>query len=494
MQNKHYRIHFIRGDLAGRSFVVPPDGLLIGKSRSAAIRPGDREIEAEHALLQIREDQLILVSRTETVFVREKQLPPDAECILEPGVDVRLGKNLSFILEMDEGLPEDEISGNDEETADEATAEDSSDMDSGKEENKRTGAHTRYASALELQDLRSFVQRKIRRRRILLSISVLLFLVIVFGGFLYTEFGTENPVTWPGELNDQFNDGEFRIELPPGGKFMVYFPKCKLTRINEGKDKNNCDIMTLLGKNLDVPFHLQLTVNTLSNGYIVPRKKSFESWKKQAMEKQNFTFITLPEQKFYSPETNGYPYYSVGYKRTEKNFQWQGWVSYLRYQNKEIIFLREVPFHHYWRTERVLERFNCFVVSPDARFSYWEIPNSVSLKKSKTELYKDLLEIMWGHLVTCNWQDVENQFAELLSSSYHQNDVGMARDALLLWQEFRKRQHLWYCQRCLAYQQYELLQDRDGMIRVRNECLRKFPDKNDCRHDKIINNIWDIDQ
>lgn len=31
------------------------------------------------------------------------------------------------------------------------------------------------------------------------------------------------------------------------------------------------------------------------------------------------------------------------------------------------------------------------------------------------------------------------------------------------------------------------------MIRVRNECLRKFPDAKDCRHDRIIKDIWDIE-
>ena len=448
MQENNYRIHFVCGELNGRSFVIPPDGLLIGKSRSAAIRPGDSEIGVEHAQLQIRDNQAVIISMAETVFVQEKQLAPGEECIIEPGTDVRLGKNLSFILETDEGIPEKDAALEDEATEDEATA-DSADP-AAEEDEKKTDGHTRYASATELKELRTFAQRDIRRRKILLSVSVLLFLAIIIGGFLYMEFNYENPVIWPGELSNQYNDGEFRIELQPAGKFMIYFPQCSMTKINVIEDKNSCDIMTLLGKKLDVPFHLQLTVNTIKDGYIIPREKSFERWKEKAAE-NGFSFTTLPQENFYSPETSGYPYYLISCKRTANNFQWQGFVSYLRYHDKEIILLREVPLHHFWRTERVLDRFNCFVVSPDARLSYWEIPEKISLEKSKTGIYKKLLEVMRGHLVTSNWKDVKEEFAELLSASYHVNDVGMAKDALVLWQEFRKRQHFWYCQECLAY-------------------------------------------
>ena len=490
MQKKHYRIHFVSGELSGRSFLIPDEGLLIGKSYSAAIRPGSPDIRIEHARLHFQDDRLILESLAEEVFVREKQLPPGTECAIEPGMDVRLGKNLSFVLETDEGITQEERSADDEDTADDATA-DSLEQES--DDEKREGVCTRYASAMELEDLQRFAERKIRRRKIQLTTCVMLFLAVVFGGFLYTEFYTENPVTWPGEVSGNYNEGEYRIELPPAGKFMIYFPKCKLTRINPGNDKNNCDVMTLLGKNLDVLFHIRLTVNTLPNGYIVSRKKSFENWKKTASEKFGFSFVTLPEQKFYSQETCGYPYYSAVYKRKEKDFQYQGMVSYLRYHDKEIIVLREVPLHHYWRTERVLERFNCFVVSPDAVLSYWEIPEEITLDKSKVKLYKVLLELMWGHLITCNWQDAISQFAELLSLSYHQKDASMARDALALWKEFRTRQQSWYAQICLAYQKCKLNQDMEGMIRIRNECIRKFHDDSDCRYNRVITDKWDIE-
>ncbi|MBO4630534.1 MAG: FHA domain-containing protein [Lentisphaeria bacterium] len=493
MQKTNYRIDFVSGELAGRSFVLPFEGLLIGKSRSAAIRPGGREIGIEHARLYFQVDGTpVLKSLAETVFVREKQLEPGEECVLEPGIDIRLGNDLSFVVKIDDSgvgsvvpLPDDPAQ--DEETLDSDTGtEDSS------AEDEKSGKHTRYASAVELNDLRTFAQRKVRKRKVLLSVSVLLFLMIVIGGFICSEFYLENPLTWPGELNNQFNDGEFRIEVPRNGKFLIYFPKCKYTRIMPGENKTDCDVMTLLGKNLDVPFHLSLKVNKLPNGFIVSRKKSFALWRKSA-EESGFSFLAEPEQKFFAPQDScGYPYYFVGYRRTEKNFRWQGFACYLRYYNYEIIFLREVPVRHFWRAESVLERYNCFVVSPLAVSYYWEIPEKVRLDCSSNILYKGLLENMWGNLISCNWQDMKENFAQLLSLSHHQKDASMAKDSAILWREFRERQQHIYSQACLAYQRFEMLQDQDGMLRIRSECLRKFPLPDDCRHERIMKNIWNI--
>ena len=482
MQGSNYRLHFVSGELAGRSFVLPPEGLLIGKSRAAAIRTGTSDIRIEHAALSLRDGRVLLESRAETVFVNTEPLEPGAIRAVDIGDDVRLGTDLSFVVEADEGLPADALG--DEETADEPTADDTAAPPSGER-------HTRYASELELAELRSFVRRQTRRKKLFLAGSVVVLLLVIIGGFLYTELYQENPVTWPGELSGRFNEGEFRIELKPAGKFMIYYPQCKLTC--KQTDGNNCEVMTLLGKNLDVPFHLRLTVNTLPDGFVTSRKASFERWRVMAAEKQGFSFQSLPKDEFYAAGASGYPYYSISCKRTDGNFQWQGTVSYLRYHDQEIIFLKEVPLRHFWRAERVLERFNCFVVSPDAVNSWWEIPGKLPKDISRTNLYKALLEHMRGSLISCDWQDMKERFAVLLSSAGHHKDTGMMHDALELWKEFRERQHTWYCQECLAYQMYDSRGDTAKKQEIVTECLRKFQKSDDFRHIKITENIWTID-
>ena len=483
MKGRNYRLHFVSGELSGRSFVLPPEGLLIGKSRAAAIRPGTSDIRIEHAALSLRDDRVLLESRAETVFVNTEQLEPGATRAIDIGDDVRLGADLSFVVEADEGLPADASLG-DEETADELTEDDAAASPAGER-------HTRYASELELAELRSFVRRQTRRKKLFLAGSVIVLLFVVIGGFLYTELYQENPVTWPGELNNRFNEGEFRIELKPAGKFMIYYPQCGMTR--KQTNGNCCEIMTLLGKNLDVPFHLRLTVNTLPDGFVTSRKASFKRWRVMAAEKQGFSFQSLPEDKFYAADASGYPYYSINCKRTDGNLQWQGKVSYLRYHDQEIIFLKEVPLRHFWRTEKVLERFNCFVVSPDAVNSSWEIPGALPKDISRTNFYKALLEHMRGSLVDCDWQELKERFAVLLSSAGHNKDTGMMLDALELWREFRERQQIWYCRECLAYQMYDSRGDIAKKQEIVTECLRKFPKPDDYRHIKITENIWTID-
>ena len=68
----------------------------------------------------------------------------------------------------------------------------------------------------------------------------------------------------------------------------------------------------------------------------------------------------------------------------------------------------------------------------------------------------------------------------------------MKKDAFALWREFRERQQLWYSRACLAYQHCQMTDNMNGMRRILDECLRKFPDPDDCRHTKIIRNIWTI--
>ena len=482
MQKQGYRIHFVSGELSGRSFVIPPEGLLIGKSRSAAIRPGTSDIKIEHASLCFRGDDLFLEPRADAVFAGNRRLTPGEPFRLDIGSDVRLGWELSFIVESDEGIPSSAAPDGEEETVDEATEG---------TEAPASGRQTRYASEMELKDLRAFARRQTRRKRFYLAAGVTVFLLLIVGGFLYSELYQENPVTWPGELSGQFNDGEFRIELDPAGKFMIYYPQCKMTK--KQADGNNCEVMTLLGKNLDVPFHIRLIVNTVPDGFVTTRKQSFDQWRTHASEKEGFSFLSLPEENFYAMDSCGYPYYSIDYKRAAGKLHWQGFASYLRYHDKEIILLREVPLHHFWRTEKVLSQYNCFVVSPDATASYWEIPEKIPDQISRTSLYKVLLENMRGNLIACNWKDMKDRFALLLSSSGKEKDAGMMRDALSLWREFRDNQQFWYCQACLAYQMYDLRNDSGNKYSIVTECLRKFPTPDDYRHIRITKNIWTIE-
>ena len=492
MESKYYKILFTGGELSGRSFVVPAEGVMIGKSQTAGIRPGGEDIAIQHASLFVRESDssLILKSHAESVFVDNKQLEPGMETELKPGMAVRLGKQLFFGIEEEVGsipvVMSSPFSPDDDETTEDGT------VDGGAESGGKTEDKTRYASEEELDDLRRFSQKQTSRRKFTFAFAVILLLAVIGGGFLYSELELENPVTWPGEVTGDFNDGEFRIELPPKGNFLIYYPECSKTQVE--KTETNCEVMTLLGKHLDVVFHLKLVVNDVPDGFVVSRKDSFSDWKKDAEENHGYTFLKLPEDKFYSISTCGIPYQTMGYKRNDNDFQWQGFVSYLRYHDKEIIFTREVPVQHYWRAEKVLTNYGCFVASPDAANSYWEIPETIPEGVSKTELYRTLLSKMMVNVAITDWTEIKQKFALLLSLAGKANDEEMMEDALGLLQDFRERQALWYAQACLAYQHYEQSENWLMMRDVVNICLSKFPSPDDYRHLRIMQNIWTLDE
>ena len=493
MQKAVYRIRFVSGELSGRTFLIPPDGILIGKSRSAAIRPGDEEIGIEHASLRYDEKgALVLEALAEKVAVRGTPLEPKAECRLEPGSDVMLGDRLSFVVDEDDAPavppPAAGIDAADEETVDD-TADTAGDA-GGAPEEETGGSRTRYASALELDDLRSLTRRRVRRRRLVLSTGALLILLIFGGGYFYSELRQENPVTWPGQLTGVYHDDEFRIQLPPDGKFLIYYPKCAATVVRTGGD--SCEVLTLLGRDLDVPFHLELIVNTLPDGFRVTREEGFKRWSRHAAEEEGFAFLSAPESLFYAMDSGGYPYQKIGYRRKVRDIQWQGIACYSRYGDREIIFLREVPFQHFWRAAEVVDTFSCFVASPDAAKSYWEIPEKIPEGVSSADLYKQVMVQMSENVAVSDWKLLKSRFALLLSLACIQKDEGMKKDAFALWREFRERQQLWYSRACLAYQHCQMNDDMNGMRRILDECLRKFPDPDDCRHTKIIRNIWTI--
>ena len=492
MKLKYYKIHFTDGELVDRSFIVPSEGIMIGKSHAAGIRPGGDDIEIQHASLYVRETDsaLILESLAESVFIGETQLAPGEETELAPGTDVRLGKNLVFHAEEEEGtlpvtLPSPFSPGDDEPTEDSTVDGE----ESGEEENED---RTRYASEDELNDLRRYSRKQTSRKKFTLAFGIIMLLVILGGGFLYSELQLENPVTWPGEVSGAYNDDEFRIELAPAGKFLIYYPVCSQTKVE--KTETNCEVLTLLGRHLDVVFHLKLEVNPLPDGFVVSRKESFNRWRKDAEEKHGFTFLGPPEDKFYAMSTCGFPYQTMGYKRTDDVMQWQGIACYMRYHDQEIIFTREVPVQHFWRAESVVTSYGCFVASPDAANSYWEIPEVIPENASKTELYRALLAKMMTNAAITDWPEINREFALLLSLSGKTNDKDMMHDALDLLSEFRERQSLWYAQACLAYQHYEQDEDWNMMKSLLNVALSKFPTPDDYRHIRILQNIWTLNE
>ena len=503
----NYRIRFIAGELAGRTFAVRNSGTTIGRRRDADLRPGGSDIGSEHVTLLPQSDigVLLHVHENEIAWVNGEEVAGGEDRRLLPGADVRIGRELTFVLEADDspvplaGMPSGSSDGPDAgvEEVTEALAEEetvSSDSEPAAEAERSSAPDpdcTRYASAAELEDLRKFNRSQKRRRRVVLGTGILLFFLIIGGAYAISVLELENPVTWPGEVSGVFNDGEYRMEIAPGGKCMVYYPRMSATVTKT--DGNNCEIMTALGRHLDVPFHLVFTTETVPNGFRVPRKKSFDAWRKRMSEQKGFAFLEEPKQEFYRPEEGGFPYYRLSYTRQERNLRWQGYASYMRYFDKELVLLREVPANHFWRSDRVLRSFGAFVVSPSMADRYWEIPEERMPGDSTQLLQRAALELR-KNIAVAVWDEVDWSLRTLLCRAYETGDPVLTAAVSPLWKDFRERQQIWYSQCCLAYQTYRMADNAKGMNRIINECLRRFPSPDDHRHVKIMKNIWTIEE
>ncbi len=486
-----YKIKFLSGELAGRTFAILNSGTVIGRSRDADIRPGGTDIAPEHVTLMPQSDTGVLlhVFENASALVNGEEVPGGEDRRLLPGADVRIGKELTFMLESDDSPPPVSAaasgSGDTEEPTEELTGE-------GTEENRPPeGDSTRYASAAELDDLRKFNRSQKRRKQIVIVAGILIFILILGGSYILSELRLENPVTWPGEVSGNYNDGEVRTEIAPGGKCLVYFPKMSATVVKS--DGNNCEIMTALGKNFDVPFHIVFTVSTVPDGFRTTRRKSFDNWRKRVSEQQGFAFLEDPKQDFYRPAEGGFPYYRLSYSRQDKNFRWQGYASYMRYHDKELVLLREVPVGHFWRSDRVLQRFGAFVVSPAMADRYWEIPEK-QMEGDSTRLLQRASQELRKNIAIAVWDELDAMLRTLLCRAYESRDEVLTAAVLPLWLEFKEKQQVWYSQCCLAYQTYQTAENTEGMNRIVSECLRRFPSPDDHRHVKIMKNIWTIEE
>ena len=94
----NYKIRFLAGELAGRVFAVRNSGTLIGRRRDADIRPGGLDIGAEHVTLLPQSAR----HANESARVNGDEVIGEGDFLLLPGADVRIGKELTFVLEEDD--------------------------------------------------------------------------------------------------------------------------------------------------------------------------------------------------------------------------------------------------------------------------------------------------------------------------------------------------------------------------------------------------------
>ena len=273
MQTARYKIRFINGDLEGRSFAVKESGVVIGSSMNADIRSSDAGVAEEHVTLLPQSGGGIVMHCSADALVRNGQASAGTDAALRPGDDVKLGKSLAFVVEEYGALahseePDIDIYG--EATVNPASGGLNADSDG------EDVSHTRYASAEELADLRAANKSMERQRRLAVVVGIFISIAILGLAYYISESGVENPVTWPGEVTGVYDDGEQRIDLGDNGKFLIYYPNSP-AMVKNAKG-SNFEVLTAVGRNQDVPFHITFEATPVKDGYAKTPRKSFDEW------------------------------------------------------------------------------------------------------------------------------------------------------------------------------------------------------------------------
>ena len=479
--NRFYKVRFVDGELAGREFSVKDSGTIMGKSQSADIRFGSDGIGAEHICLLPQSDGGLLLSvyGGNNVELNGVRLGENATKSLVEGDEVSLGQNQKFVV-----MSDDFVGGVSQEFESEDLGDATQDIQTSGETRTKSSGSTRYASADEVEQLRRFDRAQIQKKRMILLLGILIALLIVASAFYYNSNSTENPATWPGEISGQYDDEQTELEAVPDGYFMVYYPKAGLR--SKKSDASNCEILTAIGKRYDIPFHISFSVKTLENGFETTREKSFAEWEDKA---DNFKFIGEPVEDFLRKDGAGYPYYKVCYTRVQNGFKWRGILNYLRYLDKEIVFLKEVPESQYWRAERTLNDYECVVVAKSTDDSYWDIPEKVS-DVDTTLLLEAAAEQLRNNIVAMDWKQMDFVLRTLLYRAYKNKDKALIDTAQRLWKYFKAKKDIWFSKCCLAYNFYEAQGDTRKTREIVDECLRKFDSPHDYRHIRIIKGLW----
>jgi len=490
---KQFTIHFISGELSGRRFTVNAEGIVIGSSEEADVRCVSGGLLGEHVVLvplKDKEEVMLQPRDSGSVAVNGNVLKDLQKVILHKDDDVKINKSLRFVLELEEAAAApnrsfEAVSGDDDDTAD-ATADEAPAGDS---EKKASGSVTRYVSEEELEDIRGYATVQKRKKRAGYAFCIAGLLILIFAMIGYRYFTYERDLSWPGALDNTMNDDELYFKIGKNGKFLVYFPMTPKTVVK--KDSTSCEVLSVIGKKRDVPFHLQLQINTLKDGFRVPKEQSFNTWRQNAQEKDGIVFTDKPTTEFYSKLECGIPGYRMMYQRQAQNVTWKGIAIYIRYEDKEIILLKEVFNRNWNRAAKMLSMVSCLSFSPDMVRNYWEVPEKL-YDDSLPALSKIIARELSKNDEHASWSETYAAICSALSLAHVKNDTKVIVTLEESLHRFRRHQSVWFTRNCLYFKycrQYNLNKE---IQLLRSESANRFSGLNDYRLSKVCNDDWSL--
>ena len=360
---------------------------------------------------------------------------------------------------------------------------------------------TRLASDEEVVDIRRLETRSFRRRKLILSVGVLAVIALVIAVVVHEVLGPENPVTWPGETDGAYDDARQVIELDKNTAFLIYWPNAP-QNICSGDGTNRFEVVTAIGRRRDVPLHILATVTTLTNNALrTTTDRSYRAWRDSVSDQGFVLDFSTEGRAFLNQESSGFPVRKIDYVRTTSAAPFFGRAFYFRHYEKEFVFLREIPLAELWRCLDILDSSPCLAANLTAVRNHIEIP----ARRSQGDLATMLSEIYSNisrNLESEDWRRLELKIKTIILTAREHHDTKLEETARHVWIDLRDREDVWYNRKCLEYNGIGELTDDEARNEtilaernhLRRQALDRFPDPDDARHNRIINDDWSIRQ
>lgn len=358
---------------------------------------------------------------------------------------------------------------------------------------------TRLASESELADLARLRAKEPQRRKFVFGVVIFLLLGVVMAMVAVLLGRHEKSITWPGEVDDTFDDVRQLLRVGDGTSLLLYWPNDPQNNVS-GDGTNLIDVVTAVGRDRTVPFHLCVTQRVLTNGLRMTTLDSYRAWK-HAREQDKWSLDTADERiVFLNGSESGYPAWSIDYGRIVADSALIGRALYIRHLDREIVVLRELPMPFAGRAKDLLDGYLCVAANLTAVRARFEIPDERESGRPR-DLVLSAYKCLQNGFLAADWRQLDRMLRTAILEALEGGDRRLLQDAKMLYATLREKMQIWYVRACLDFQQLDDPTRRDGLedgvrragrTAIRLECARRLPEESDCRQRRIANDDWSL--
>lgn len=378
-------------------------------------------------------------------------------------------------------------------------ASSTSELNSDDSSSETIAIQTRVASEEELEDIKNSYRLKARKRVILWTVAIAMFLGMSVSMYFHLKPETEEHVSWPVNANGRrLQDYTFvpvpGIDNEKKSYLALFFPASRSAKIE--KKNFRTDVWTYTGKNRDVLLHIEANSKHSNKNLFIDHDEAIQQWmRKQRTEDPTLSWGVDRVTIFVNRSSGaGIPLTMVSYTRRLGNDDFFGYAVFLRNAANTHQIMIEVPLQYQWRADQFLRRelIGMVIIPINHTVGFWE---GSSVWRKNTTVAQDLEEAksFLRQEAPVYWGKVFYRLRSALIKATAAGDINGLNEAKQLLAGLRARLSVWYNAQKLAYQYAEQSGDNVSMQSIQATCESVFSaefQQADFRYDLIKRKEW----